>query len=230
MGRSSAATPGFARTFLAYVGIGAVVLAAVASIAGFVSVRVVHDQARGQPVAAGQIVAIRWVAPLVTQGLYAGHAAALRALDDRVRNRKIGSTIQRVKVWSEDGVILYSDDPRLIGQRYPLDPDGRRALTSQGVESRVADLSRSDNVLDRSFGESLEVYVGTRDTIGRPILVETHFTTDQLDAVGATLARRTVALVLVSLLALGLLLVPLGYSLARRMSRLNGTGTTADTG
>jgi hypothetical protein len=46
----------------------------------------------------------------------------------------------------------------------------------------------------------------------------------------ATLVRRIVAVVLVSLLVLGLLLLPLAYSLARRASRVNGNGRRRSAG
>ena len=151
--------------------------------------------------------------------MYDGNREALTALDDRVQIRKAGSTIQRIKVWSEDGLILYSDDPRLIGQRYPLDPDDLRVLKNGGVDSDISDLSKSENVLDRQFGESLEVYVGTQDEAGHPILVETYFTVDRLHADEAALIRRIVPVVLAALLVLGLLLVPLAYSLASRVAR-----------
>ncbi len=223
---SSAATPTFARTFFQHVGIGVVVLVAVASVAALVSVRIGREQALRQPVAGGETVASQIVAPLVTQGVYAGNTRDLTTLDGRVRLHKAGSTIERIKVWSEDGTILYSDDPRQIGLRYPLDPDRSRALTSQRVESTVTDLTGSENVLDRQFGQSLEVSAGTRDTSGRPILVQTYYTVDQLNADEATLTHRIVALVLVSLLGLGLLFVPLAYSLARRATRVNGNGRT----
>jgi hypothetical protein len=177
--------------------------------------------------AGGQVVA-RIVAPLVPQGVYDGNVKDLAALDDRVLVRKAGSAIERIKVWSEDGVVLYSDDPRLIGLRYPLDADRSSALTSQGVASTIADLSRSDHALDRQLGRSLEVSAGTRDITGRPIVVETYFAVDQLDADEAALIRRIVAVVLVSLVGLGLLFVPLAYSLARRVSRLPaGPGAAA---
>jgi hypothetical protein len=72
-----------ARTFLLHVGIGAVVLVAVASVAVPVSVRVGRDQALRQPVAGGEVVATRVVAPLVTPGVYSGDTEDLIALNDR---------------------------------------------------------------------------------------------------------------------------------------------------
>jgi two-component system NarL family sensor kinase len=222
--RGSAGTPAVRRTVWRHLGVGALVLVAVASISVLVSVRVGHQQSLSQPTAGAKVVAERVVAPLVTEGVYDGKTRDLAALNDRVLVSKAGSTIERIKVWSEDGVILYSDDPRLIGQRYPLGPDRLRTLTDHGVASAVTDLSRSDNVLDRQFGRSIEVDAGTRDTSGRPILVETYFTVDRLDADEASLVRRIVAVVLGSLLVLGLLFVPLAYSLARRVSRASGAG------
>jgi two-component system, NarL family, sensor kinase len=204
------------------VGVGTAVLVAVASVGAFVSTRVGRDHVLRQPVAGGEVVATRVVAPLVTQGVYDGRSSDLTALDDRVRIRKAGGTFDRVKVWSADGVILYCDDPRLIGQRYPLDSSRSRALTDQETGSMVADLSSPDNVLDRGSGQSLDVYAGTRDAEGRPILVETYFDAGQLNADEAASTRRIVAVVLGSLLVFGLLLVPVAYSLARRTSRVNG--------
>jgi two-component system, NarL family, sensor kinase len=208
--------------FVLHVVVGVVLLAAVASVAAFVATRVARDQTRREPVAASEVVASRIVAPLITQDVYDGDGAALQALNDRVLVRKAGSTIQRVKVWSRDGVVLYSDDPRTIGLTYPLSKDQVRVLASSGVESTVTDLSGSQNVLDRLFGESLEVSVGTEDATGRPILVQTFYPVDRLDADEATLVRRVVTVVLAAMLGFGLLLVPLAYSLARRAARASG--------
>jgi signal transduction histidine kinase len=208
-----------ARALVQHAVVSVLALVVVGATAAIVCVRVVQSQALRQAEGGGEVVATRVVAPLVNQGVYVADPNALTALDDRVRIRKSGSTIQRVKVWSADGVILYSDDPRLIGQRYPLAPDDQAVLDNGGVASDVSDLTKSENVLDRGFGKSLEVYVGARDTEGRPILVETYFTADRLKADEAALIRRIIPVVLAALLVLGLLLVPLAYSLARRVAR-----------
>jgi signal transduction histidine kinase len=208
-----------ARALAQHAVVSIMALIVVGATAAIICVRVVQAQALRQAEGGGEVVAKSIVAPLVNQDLYDGDSAAQKALDDRVRIRKAGSTIQRIKVWSEDAVILYSDDPRLMGASYPLDPDDRRVLEHGGVDSDISDLSKSENVLDREFGESLEVYVGTRDADGRPILVETYFAVDRLHADEAGLIRRIVPVVLAALLVLGLLLVPLAYSLARRVAR-----------
>ena len=45
--------------------------------------------------------------------------AALAALDRIVQERVLGERVVRVKLWTRDGRIVYSDEPRLIGSRYP---------------------------------------------------------------------------------------------------------------
>jgi two-component system, NarL family, sensor kinase len=208
-----------ARALAQHAVVSVMALVVVGATSAIICVRVVQAQALRQAEAGGEVVATRIVAPLVTEGIYNNDDKAKQRLEDRVQIRKAGSTIQRIKVWSADGLILYSDDPRLIGRRYPLDPEDKAVLESGGVDSDVSDLSKSENVLDRQFGESLEVYVGTRDATNRPIMVETYFTVDRLHADEAALIRRIVPVVLAALLVLGLLLVPLAYSLASRVAR-----------
>jgi two-component system NarL family sensor kinase len=93
-------------------------------------------------------------------------------------------------------------------------------LDSGGMDAHVARLADPEHVLDQNFGASLEVYVGARDTEGRPILVETYFPAEQPHADMAVLPL-VVPVLLAGLLVLvlGLLLTPLGYSLARRVDR-----------
>jgi two-component system NarL family sensor kinase len=197
-------------SLLALVGIGAV--------AALVCIQLVQKEALRQADSDGDAIARRLVAPLMTEGVYEGDIDSQVALDHQVRDRMVDSTIQRVKVWSADGVILYCDDPRQIGLRYPLAPDDLAVLQGGGTESGVSDLSKSENRLDRGFGESLEVYAGVHDTQGRPILVETYFTATQLHSDEAALIGRIIPVILVSVLVLGLMLVPLAFGLARRIA------------
>ena len=208
-----------ARALAQHAVVSVMALVVVGATAAIVCVRVVQSQALRQAESSGKTIATSIVAPLVTPELYDLDPNAQKALDDKIRLRKDGSTILRIKVWSEDGRILYSDDTRLIGQSYPLDPDDRRVLENGGAESDISDLSKSENSLEKAFGESLEVYVGTKDTEQRPILVETYFKVGQLHADEAALIRRIVPVVLAALLVLGLLLVPLAYTLASRVAR-----------
>jgi two-component system NarL family sensor kinase len=208
-----------ARALVQHAAISLVALVIVGAGAAIICVRLVQSEALRRAETSGQAIADRVVAPLVEQGVWDGDPTAINALDLRVRLRISGDTIQRVKVWSADGTILYCDDHEQIGLNFPLDPADKAVLDNGGVDSDISDLAKSENLFDRKFGQSLEVYAGARDTRGRPILVETYFTADQLHADEAALIRRITPVVVIAVLILGLLLVPLAFNLARRVAR-----------
>jgi two-component system, NarL family, sensor kinase len=208
-----------AQALVQHAAVSLVALLVVGASAAVVCIRLVQSEALRRAETTGAAIADRVVAPMVDQGVRDGEREALHALDQRVQLRRSGDTILRVKVWSADGVILYCDDSRQIGLRYPFEPEDRAVLDRGGVAADISDLSKSENTFDRGFGTSLEVYAGTRDTNGRPILVETYFNADGLRADEAALQRRIVPVVLAAVLILGLLLVPLAFGLARRVTR-----------
>lgn len=131
----------------------------------------------------------------------------------------IGPEIVRVKIWDEDGLILYSDDPELVGRQFDLSAD-ERELFLPGAEP-VADVSHLDeeeNRAQREFGEKLmQVYVGMQDVDGTPLLFEAYHS---YDAISATVRARTLAFlpVLVGGLAmLWLAQAPLAWRMATRL-------------
>src|SRR5207237_1200684 len=58
--------------------------------------------------------------PNLADGLVTGDPAARGSLDAVVRQRILSERVVRVKVWAPSGHILYSDEPRLIGQAFDL--------------------------------------------------------------------------------------------------------------
>src|SRR3954466_14713888 len=68
------------------------------------------------------------VAPVMSPAAVRGDRAARRGVAAFVRHRVLGGDVVRVKIWAPDGRIVYSDEPRLIGARYHLDQDDRRAF------------------------------------------------------------------------------------------------------
>ena len=95
----------------------------------------------------------------------------------------------RVKIWSADGRVLYSDDPAQIGGRYALDADQLQLLREGGAEVEVSDLDRPENALDRGQGELIEAYTRIRTPSGTPMLFEIY---QRFDSVTAS-ARRLLA-------------------------------------
>jgi signal transduction histidine kinase len=107
--------------------------------------------------------------------LVQGDPTALAELDDAVRNHLlVDGPIERVKLWTADGRIVYSDARELVGQVFPLS-EGKRAVLRTGVSSTaISDLDDPENRLDRSDGAPLlEVYAAVQSSQG-PLLFEAY--------------------------------------------------------
>jgi signal transduction histidine kinase len=85
--------------------------------------------------------------------------------------------------------------------------------------SDISDLSKAENRLERSAGQLIEVYTGTRDSSGAPILFEVYVPTKDLTAKMLDLIRVVLPLPIAALIALSLATLPLAVSLARRVDR-----------
>ena len=68
------------------------------------------------------------IKPSLVPGIASGDALAVAALDSAVHRFVLGESLVRVKIWDQDGKILYSDAAALIGQRFDLGANQRRAL------------------------------------------------------------------------------------------------------
>jgi signal transduction histidine kinase len=159
------------------------------------------------------------VAPLVTQDLADGDPQAIARLDEIVKRQMAEHEVLRVKVWSADARVLYSDEPRLIGRTFDIEPDDREVLETLGLDAHVSPSTKRENEFEAAFGETLEVYAGVRAADGDPVLVEAYLPVDRLDALRESLRSKITPLVVLSLLALELLLLPLAVVLARRIAR-----------
>jgi two-component system NarL family sensor kinase len=68
--------------------------------------------------------------PNLTPGVLRGDSAALARFDRLMRASVVKPPIVRVKIWTRDGRVVYSDESRLIGDRYHLDPGTSRCSTA----------------------------------------------------------------------------------------------------
>ena len=213
--------PPTARSVLLRFALGSAAAIAVAVIGGYFALRsVAIDEAkretRTKVQEAGQLVE-----STVGNGLLAGKPAAVGAVDDVVVARVLSSSIVRVKVWSADGRVLYSDDPAQIGGRYQLDSGQLRLLREGGAKVEVSDLRRPENALDRGQGELIEAYTRIRTPSGTPLLFEVY---QRFGSVTASARRLLAALappILGAIALIVLIQVPLLGSLTRRLQRGN---------
>jgi two-component system, NarL family, sensor kinase len=166
-----------------------------------------------------QIVAEDTIGPVLSDGLLQGKARALALLDNVVQNRvRTDESIVRVKLWDRSGRIVYSDDPRLIGVRYPgnVEPEEFKGTTPQ---AEVSDLSKPENRFERGFGRLLEVYLPIRTPNGTPLRYETYYRSSFVSARASRIFREFLPLMLGALVLLALTQLPLAWRLARRVQR-----------
>ena len=159
------------------------------------------------------------VEPALGAGVMDGDQAALRRLDTVVQERVLGERVVRVKIWASDGRIVYSDEPRLIGSRYPLDDSKLEALRTGGAQAERSDLGGPENRFEQGQGSLYEVYLPIRAPDGTSLLFETYQRGTSVASTGRRIWLPFAALLLASLVLLWLVQVPLAWRLARRLRR-----------
>ena len=152
---------------------------------------------------------------------------AARVAGDRARSstsiawsagRVLRDPIVRVKIWTRDGRIVYSDEPRLIGARVPARLGPAQARSGPAGSMRTsATCTRRENRFERSHGKLLEVYMPIRSSNGRPLLFEAYQRFSSINDSGRHLWLSFTPALLGALLVLGLLQLPLAWSMARRL-------------
>jgi two-component system NarL family sensor kinase len=190
---------------------GAAALLALRSLADDEALR----DARQFAVLAGQGI----VEPAIEPGLLDGDVAAVDAVDRIVNERVLGERVVRVKLWDTSGRVVYSDEPRLIGSRYPLDPAKREVLRTGATRAELSDLSGPENRFERGQGDLYEVYVPVRAPDGTLLLFETYQRRSEVAATGRRIWLPFAVLLLGSLVLLWLVQVPLAWRLGRRLQR-----------
>ena len=133
-------------------------------------------------------------------------SAEFAAFDVAVRVNLLGGETVRVKVWTRDGTIVYSDAPELVGITFDLPSHAVRAF--DGVnETHVSDLSDAAHAFDRGHGELIEFYVPTQQgSRGDPVVVEVEQDASGLNQALSLIARNVWLSITVGLLAIGLVM------------------------
>jgi signal transduction histidine kinase len=159
------------------------------------------------------------VMPRLSSSLLDGDPAALARLDTAVRRQLLSPKLKRVKLWDRTGRIVYSDEPRYIGQRYRLTPEEQRALRTGQVSGELNDLSGPESVWDRWPGVQQVVQVCTRVRTpdGTPLLLQLLVQDDDLGSVARQAARAEFPAFIAALVALQVLQLPLALRLVRRL-------------
>lgn len=86
--------------------------------------------------------------PLATRGRLGG----------RLSGGTLGRDVIRIKIFNRQGKVLFSDDPTIVGEVFPIKPELASALRGKAAAD-IDNLSEEENISERRYGTLLEVYV-----------------------------------------------------------------------
>jgi len=156
------------------------------------------------------------VAPLLADAL-AGNPQRRDELDRAIRLRLADGNISEIVVWRPDGLVVFADNPAVVGRTFPV-PEQVEPAISQGVVSSNVDIGDDTHSLPPDT-RLVEVYVPL-DAPGLPRLAfEVYYSATQLDARAATLSVELLLLGVIPLVVLQLIQIPIATRLSRRVSR-----------
>src|SRR4051794_11534490 len=87
--------------------------------------------------------------------------ARARALDEAVAQAQAQNRLARLKVWSRDGHIVYSDDHDAIGKKFEVEDDLEEAFSGE-THSSISNGEDAEQAGERGLGKLLEAYVPLR--------------------------------------------------------------------
>jgi signal transduction histidine kinase len=206
-------------TVTAFAALGLAAVAIVAVIAGVAIRHITDAEALRDAKQLTRAAVLSAVEPDLSDPVVIGDPAALATLDRTVRARVLRSPVVRVKLWTLDGKIVYSDARQLIGRRFALDDAERRAAQRGVVEADISDANAPENVFERGLGKLLEVYLPVRTPDGHRLLYEEYL---RYGAIADSGRRQWLALLPAfggALLVLALAQLPLAWWLARRLEQ-----------
>lgn len=211
------------RSLVRFVLLSLTALAAVTGAVTWAGTRFAEDEAIHDAAGQGERMSRLLASPLVTEETRTG-APPEGALAIALRNRASDASVSHILLWDPSGRVIWADDSSLIGRVYDLPPeieelfDTRRVLTeSTGGESEPG----HDNGLPgrEADEEVIEVYVGARGADGQPFVFEAYLPSERVGFEPSSLLWQVLPISLGGLVLFQLLILPLAFTLARRVDR-----------
>jgi signal transduction histidine kinase len=206
------------RIFAQVIAATAIVMVVVAVGGSWASLRIAEQEAVTDAAQTTDLLAESVVQPAVEDALATGSPAAFAKLDAVIRSHVLTRGVVRVKVWTEAGTIVYSDEQRIVGSTFVLGEDDRAVLENPTTVAEVSDLTRPENAYERGYGKLLEVYRPIWTPNGTPLLLETYARYDDVATRAGNLWRGFAGITVSCLLLLIVFLLPI---LWRLLDRLN---------
>jgi signal transduction histidine kinase len=212
------------RPVLIQVALTAVLVIGLVAVAGTVEARRTAEQEAVENATQTTGVLVHAaVQPAITDELLQpGADAAARArarLDGIVRSQVLTDTVVRVKLWTRDGRVVYSDEPRLVNEVYPLDANEIEAMRAATSVASVSDLSEPENRYERNAGQLIEVYYPVFTASGVETLFETYLKYDQVIARSEQMLRTFASIAIGALLLILMVQMPISWTMIGRLRR-----------
>lgn len=158
----------------------------------------------------------RVLSAVIDDRLRDGDARSRRQVGETLAATLHDDTVSHVRVWAEDGTVMWADDVALVGQHGDLSAAVRNLF---GTEETTAGLSSVDAVAPEEPGRFLEVYVGSFDRDGRPWVFEAYLSTEAMERNQEAIVSGMLPIALGGILLLQVAVLPLAVSLAHRVQR-----------
>jgi hypothetical protein len=95
-------------------------------------------------------------------------ATDIARMDQAAVGKVTAGSLVRVKLWTPEGKVVYSDEHRLIGASYPLATDEQQVLRDNSVEAELSDLSAQRTALSATRAACSRSTCPSRRRAGTP--------------------------------------------------------------
>ena len=207
---------------LQFITLGLLVLGVLVAVICWLAGRAALNEAVNDAKSRSSLLERAVVRPEMPKGLITSEPAAVAEFNTVVARQVLGGWLVRVKIWDASGKIVYSDEPRLIGKTFELEPAASKLLKANvvgSVEGRLSDLTEPENQYEKSSRKLYEAYAVTRSPEGQPLLFEAYYRYADLSNRSNEVLSDFLPIAIGGLLLFELVTIPLVWRLASKVRR-----------
>jgi HD-GYP domain-containing protein (c-di-GMP phosphodiesterase class II) len=80
-------------------------------------------------------------------------------IDSLIHDTLLSANIVRIKIWNQNGMLVYADDQAIIGKIFPLSDELKKAFQGE-IATDISPLTKAENTSERlAYNELYEIYV-----------------------------------------------------------------------
>jgi signal transduction histidine kinase len=170
-------------------------------------------------------MADRIASPLVDQAVRQGDPQALALLDRVLENRMRDGSVTHIAIYTQDGLVLWSDNEGIRRQRVGLEDDVAALLGTRNIAIHQPEEQKPHPWSEPGDEDLIEVYAGARDADDVPFVFEAYMSPEVLADNSADLFRGLLPILLGMILLFMVATLPLAVHLARRVDRAAASRT-----